>query len=131
MSCGRRRAMPMPRPSCAPCPTASTPTWAKAAPACRVASASASPSPAPCPASPDCSSTASPRKDHLDCGQPVSGLRLGQQRPRPLHALRGELDMTALQPANRAWTYVGLVIALFGAPAAVILFKLAGFTRAD
>jgi membrane protease YdiL (CAAX protease family) len=39
--------------------------------------------------------------------------------------------MTAFQPASRTWTYVGLAIALFGAPAVVILFKLAGFTRAD
>ena len=39
--------------------------------------------------------------------------------------------MTASPPANRAWTYIGLAIALFGAPAVVILFKLAGFTRAD
>lgn len=39
--------------------------------------------------------------------------------------------MTASPPANRAWTYAGLAIALFGAPAVVILFKLAGFTRAD
>jgi membrane protease YdiL (CAAX protease family) len=39
--------------------------------------------------------------------------------------------MTASPPANRAWTYTGLAIALFGAPAVVILFKLAGFTRAD
>jgi membrane protease YdiL (CAAX protease family) len=33
--------------------------------------------------------------------------------------------------AARSWTSVGVVIALFGAPAAVVLFKLAGFTRAD
>jgi membrane protease YdiL (CAAX protease family) len=39
--------------------------------------------------------------------------------------------MNASPPANRAWTYAGLVIALFGAPAVVTLFKLAGFTRAD
>jgi len=32
---------------------------------------------------------------------------------------------------TRSWTYVGLLIALFGAPAVVVLFKLAGFTRAD
>jgi membrane protease YdiL (CAAX protease family) len=32
---------------------------------------------------------------------------------------------------TRSWTYAGLVIALFGAPAVVVLFKLAGFTRAD
>ena len=31
----------------------------------------------------------------------------------------------------RSWTYSGLALALFGAPAVVILFKLAGFTRAD
>lgn len=39
--------------------------------------------------------------------------------------------MNAMSPAGRAWTYTGLAIALFGAPAVVILFKLAGFTRAD
>ena len=39
--------------------------------------------------------------------------------------------MTASTPANRAWTYAGLAIALFGAPLVVMLFKLAGFTRAD
>ena len=39
--------------------------------------------------------------------------------------------MTASPLAARSWTYVGLAIALFGAPAIVILFKLAGFTRAD
>jgi membrane protease YdiL (CAAX protease family) len=39
--------------------------------------------------------------------------------------------MTASLPANRTWTFVGLAIALFGTPAVVILFKLAGFTRAD
>jgi len=39
--------------------------------------------------------------------------------------------MTASPPANRAWTNTGLAIALFGTPAVVILFKLAGFTRAD
>jgi membrane protease YdiL (CAAX protease family) len=39
--------------------------------------------------------------------------------------------MNASQSANRAWTHIGLVIALFGAPAIVTLFKLAGFTRAD
>jgi membrane protease YdiL (CAAX protease family) len=39
--------------------------------------------------------------------------------------------MDQVSPANRAWTYIGLVIALFGAPAVVVLFKVAGFTRAD
>jgi membrane protease YdiL (CAAX protease family) len=39
--------------------------------------------------------------------------------------------MTASPPANRAWTYAGLIIALFGIPAATIGFKLAGFTKAD
>jgi membrane protease YdiL (CAAX protease family) len=39
--------------------------------------------------------------------------------------------MNATSPAARAWTFAGLAIALFGAPAVVILFKLAGFTRAD
>src|SRR3954451_20375065 len=39
--------------------------------------------------------------------------------------------MSPSQPASRAWTYAGLAIALFGAPAVVILFKLAGFARAD
>ena len=39
--------------------------------------------------------------------------------------------MTEVSPAGRAWTYAGLAIALFGAPTVVILFKLAGFTRAD
>src|SRR3954454_22176543 len=39
--------------------------------------------------------------------------------------------MSPSQPASRAWTYAGLAIALFGAPAVVVLFKLAGFTRAD
>jgi len=39
--------------------------------------------------------------------------------------------MNASQSASRAWTYAGLVIALFGAPAAVMLFKLTGFGRAD
>ena len=39
--------------------------------------------------------------------------------------------MNASPPANRNWTYAGLAIALFGAPAVVVLFKLAGFTRAD
>ena len=39
--------------------------------------------------------------------------------------------MAQVSPANRMWTYVGLVIALFGAPTVVGLFKLAGFGRAD
>lgn len=39
--------------------------------------------------------------------------------------------MNEVSPVARSWTYVGLVIALFGAPAVVILFKLAGYTRAD
>jgi membrane protease YdiL (CAAX protease family) len=39
--------------------------------------------------------------------------------------------VNASQPANRPWTYAGLAIALFGAPVVVVLFKLAGFTRAD
>jgi len=39
--------------------------------------------------------------------------------------------MNASPPADRNWTYAGLAIALFGAPAVVVLFKLAGFTRAD
>jgi membrane protease YdiL (CAAX protease family) len=39
--------------------------------------------------------------------------------------------MNASSPAVRSWTLSGLAIALFGAPAVVILFKLAGFTRAD
>jgi membrane protease YdiL (CAAX protease family) len=43
----------------------------------------------------------------------------------------GEAEMNELSPTNRAWTYIGLIIALFGAPAAVVLFKLAGFGRAD
>jgi uncharacterized protein len=33
--------------------------------------------------------------------------------------------------AGRSWTYVGLGIALFGIPAATVVFKLAGFTRSD
>jgi uncharacterized protein len=43
----------------------------------------------------------------------------------------GEAQMIASPSVARSWTYVGLVIALFGAPAVVVLFKLAGFTRAD
>lgn len=39
--------------------------------------------------------------------------------------------MNASSPADRSWTLAGLAIALFGAPAVVILFKLAGFTRSD
>ena len=39
--------------------------------------------------------------------------------------------MTEVSPLTRSWTYAGLAIALCGAPAVVILFKLAGFTRAD
>jgi len=39
--------------------------------------------------------------------------------------------MTEVSPAGRVWTYAGLAIALFGAPAVVVLFKLAGFGRAD
>jgi uncharacterized protein len=39
--------------------------------------------------------------------------------------------MNSTQSASRSWTYAGLAIALFGAPAVVILFKLAGFSRAD
>jgi membrane protease YdiL (CAAX protease family) len=39
--------------------------------------------------------------------------------------------MNEVPPAARSWTYVGLAIALFGAPAVAILFKVAGFTRAD
>jgi CAAX protease family protein len=39
--------------------------------------------------------------------------------------------MTASPPASRAWTYAGLVIALFGIPAANLAFKLAGYTKAD
>jgi membrane protease YdiL (CAAX protease family) len=32
---------------------------------------------------------------------------------------------------GRSWTYAGLAIALFGAPAVVVAFKLAGFGRGD
>lgn len=39
--------------------------------------------------------------------------------------------MNASSSAARTWTFVGLAIALFGAPAVVAAFKLAGFTRAD
>src|SRR4051812_5833197 len=39
--------------------------------------------------------------------------------------------MSPTQSPSRPWTYAGLAIALFGAPAVVILFKLAGFGRAD
>jgi membrane protease YdiL (CAAX protease family) len=39
--------------------------------------------------------------------------------------------MNEVSPPGRGWTYAGLVIALFGAPAVVVLFKLAGFGRAD
>lgn len=39
--------------------------------------------------------------------------------------------MNALPLSTRSWTYAGLAIALFGAPVVVILFKIAGFTRAD
>jgi uncharacterized protein len=39
--------------------------------------------------------------------------------------------MTASPPANRSWTYVGLLIALFAIPAANLVFKLAGYTKAD
>jgi len=39
--------------------------------------------------------------------------------------------MTEVPRAARSWTYVGLAIALFGAPAIVALFKLLGFTRED
>ncbi len=39
--------------------------------------------------------------------------------------------MNAPPAVSRSWTYVGLAIALFGAPAVVVLFKLAGFTPAD
>lgn len=39
--------------------------------------------------------------------------------------------MNEMPPAARSWTYAGLAIALLGTPAVVILFKLAGFTRAD
>jgi membrane protease YdiL (CAAX protease family) len=39
--------------------------------------------------------------------------------------------MNASPAVTRSWTYLGLAIALFGAPAVVVLFKLAGFTRAD
>lgn len=39
--------------------------------------------------------------------------------------------MTAPPPTARAWTYIGLAIALLGIPLVVTLFKLADFTRAD
>ena len=39
--------------------------------------------------------------------------------------------MNASSSAACTWTFVGLAIALFGAPAVVAAFKLAGFTRAD
>ena len=39
--------------------------------------------------------------------------------------------MTEVPRAARSWTYVGLAIALFSAPAIVALFKLLGFTRED
>ena len=39
--------------------------------------------------------------------------------------------MTLPLPANRAWTYAGLIIALFGIPAVTLIFKIAGFTKAD
>jgi len=39
--------------------------------------------------------------------------------------------MNKAAPADRTWTYAGLIIALFATPAIVILFKVAGFTRAD
>jgi len=39
--------------------------------------------------------------------------------------------MTTSPPTNRAWTYAGLVIALFGIPAANLAFKFAGYSKAD
>ena len=39
--------------------------------------------------------------------------------------------MTESQPVGRVWTYAGLAIALFGIPAANLIFKFAGFTRND
>ena len=39
--------------------------------------------------------------------------------------------MNEAAPSRRIWTYFGLAIALFGIPAINLIFKLAGFTRAD
>jgi len=39
--------------------------------------------------------------------------------------------MNDVSPSSRAWTYAGLAIALFGIPAVNLVFKLAGYTRAD
>lgn len=39
--------------------------------------------------------------------------------------------MTETLPASRAWTWVGLFVALFATPAVALAFRLAGFTRAD
>jgi uncharacterized protein len=39
--------------------------------------------------------------------------------------------MNEVYRAGRAWTYAGIAIALFGIPATNLIFKLAGFTRAD
>lgn len=39
--------------------------------------------------------------------------------------------MNDVSPSSRRWTYAGLAIALFGIPAANLVFKLAGYTRAD
>lgn len=39
--------------------------------------------------------------------------------------------MTDMPPTARSWTYAGLAIALFGIPAANLVFRLAGFTRTN
>lgn len=39
--------------------------------------------------------------------------------------------MNDVSPSSQRWTYAGLAIALFGIPAANLVFKLAGYTRAD
>lgn len=39
--------------------------------------------------------------------------------------------MNDVSPSSRRWTYAGLAVALFGIPAANLVFKLAGYTRAD
>src|SRR5436190_10186335 len=66
-----------------------------------------------------------------NCSHPISGLGFVSHAVSIAASAFGGTEMDQLSPSNRAWTYAGLVMALFGAPAVVVLFKLAGFTRAD
>ena len=67
----------------------------------------------------------------MHCRKPTGGLQFRFACGLNFSVRVGATQMNASPSITRSWTYAGLGIALFGAPAVVILFKLAGFTRAD